>query len=287
MGSRSGYGPFTVCLSHDVDRIRKTIQYVTHFIAALRTGNTSLARYHLYSLLLKDHYWCFNDIMSLESGYGIRSTFFFLNETYPLNLLNPKSYRYAVGYYDIFNPRVANAIQRLDRCGWEVGLHGSFLSYTSNRLLKTEKAELERILGHRVAGIRQHYLNLDSRTWERQADAGFAYDASFGYTDAIGFRDGAYRAFRPFADRDFHVVPLAMMDSCLMKLADPFGAAVRLIQQARDKGAVLVLNWHQRMFNEKEHPGYRRLYSFIIEECRRRDASFQTIGDYLKTNCAS
>ena len=66
---------FVVCLTHDVDRIRKSYQYITHFI---KTGKL----YHIASLFSKKNpYWKFNKIMEIEERYEVRSTFFFLNES--------------------------------------------------------------------------------------------------------------------------------------------------------------------------------------------------------------
>jgi len=43
----------------------------------------------------------------------------------------------------------------------------------------------------------------------------------------------------------------------------------------------LVINWHQRSFNENEFPEYKKAYCDIIEECKKRDAIFKTLKDYF------
>ena len=273
-----------VCLSHDVDRIKKTIQYVTHFIKAIKKRNINLALYHLKSISIKNHYWCFEKIMNIENKYGVKSTFFFLKESHPINFLNLESYRLSVGYYDLFNPRIIDIINKLDTSGWEIGLHGSYLSYRDVELLKKEKIALESIVGHKVAGVRQHYLNLDDYTWKKQIEAGFLYDASFGFKDDVGFKDERYIEFQPFPDKSFKVVPLAIMDSCIMSLPNPYEKALELINIALQKNAILVLNWHQRVFNEIEFPKYKALYIFIIEKCMHKKAKFLTIEQLVNWN---
>jgi len=272
---------FCVCLSHDVDRIKKTFQFFTHFFSGLKHMDLQAAFYHIRSLVHTSHYWNFEKIMELEKNLGVTSTFFFLNETYPFRPWKLPSWRLSLGYYNIFEPRLKTVIKELDAGGWEVGLHGSYLSFKNTNLLKKEKRDLEEILGHPVFGIRQHYLNLDEQTWQLQADAGFTYDASFGYSDDIGFKEAKYCAFAPLPSRSFWVVPLALMDSCVMKKEDPLGATIKIIDLAEEKGACLVLNWHQRMFNEKEFPGYQEMYLRTIEECLKRKADFLTIGGYV------
>ena len=272
---------FYVCLSHDVDRVSKTFQFATHFLRGLQGGNLKLAIYQLKSLVDKAHYWQFEKIMEIEDKLGLRSTFYFLNETYPFHPWKLRSWRLALGYYDMLDPSIQRVIRDLDGHGWEIGLHGSYLSFRDVNLLKKEKAALESIVGHRVLGIRQHYLNLDHDTWARQAEAGFLYDASFGFTDDIGFKDNRFQPFMPLPNQRFYVMPLAIMDGCVIRRKNPLADALRVIDLAKDQGACLVLNWHQERFNEREFPGWLDLYVQLIKECRARNAEFVTIGEYI------
>ena len=220
--------------------------------------------------------------MEIEEKMGLRSTFFFLNETYPVSLLRPASWRLGLGYYNMTDPSVKQVIKTLDAQGWEIGLHSSYLSYKDPDLLSREKKDLETIVGHPVLGVRQHYLNLDENTWLRQAEAGFLYDASYGYTRDIGFKEGKYNPFTPMIGRRFYVVPLALMDSCVMSRVNPLREAMNIVELAEERKTCLVLNWHQRMFNEKEFPGYLRIYLELIEACKRKKAVFYTIGEHVR-----
>ena len=273
---------FHVCLSHDVDRVTKTFQFVTHFLRSLANHDLESAIYQIRSLAQRTHYWQFDKVMEIEERLGLRSTFFFLNETYHFRPWKLSSWRLALGYYDLFEPNVQKVIKDLDRHGWEIGLHGSYLSFRDVNLLKKEKADLESIVGHPVIGIRQHYLNLDHHTWARQAEVGFLYDASFGFTDDIGFKENRFHPFTPLASQRFYVMPLAIMDGCAIRKRNPLVDALRVIELAKDKGACLVLNWHQERFNEKEFPGWMSLYLRLIEECQARNAQFTTIGEYIR-----
>jgi peptidoglycan/xylan/chitin deacetylase (PgdA/CDA1 family) len=272
---------FFVCLSHDVDRVKKTFQCFTHFLKSLRNMDLGSAIYQMRSLFLRSHYWNFYKIMDIERKLGLKSTFFFLNETYPFHPWKISSWRLSLGYYDLFEPNLQAVIRELDSQGWEVGLHGSYLSFKDLDLLKKEKSDLEDIVGHPVLGVRQHYLNLDQHTWEYQAGAGFLYDASFGFTDDIGFKENRFHPFNPISNRNFYVVPLALMDACVMSKRNPLEEAINVIKLAEEKCACLVLCWHQRVFNEKEFPGYMDMYLRLIEECRRRKAHFSTIGEHV------
>lgn len=273
---------FNVCLSHDVDRVSKTFQAMTHFLRGLKHWSLKSAFYQILSLTLNDHYWMFERIMEIEYRFGVKSTFFFLNETYPFRPWELSSWRLALGYYNLFEPRVQNIIRNLDRQGWEIGLHGSYRSFHDVSLLKKEKADLESIVGHPILGVRQHYLNLDDGTWVRQAEAGFIYDASFGFTNDIGFKQERFYPFMPLVNQRFYVVPLAIMDGCVMRRKNPLADALEVVELAKDQGACLVLNWHQERFNENEFPGWGDLYIRLIRECQDRNARFTTIGQYIQ-----
>ncbi|MHA1396017.1 MAG: hypothetical protein ACTSRZ_21140, partial [Promethearchaeota archaeon] len=176
-----------------------------------------MSLYHLFSIVKENHYWNFEKIIEIEKKYKIKSTFFFLNESKKLNILWPKTWKISLGNYSINNPKIIKIIYWLDKNGWEIGVHGSYNSHNSKKLLLKEKNCLEKIINHEVIGIRQHYLNLGKNTWELQSKAGFKYDSSFGFKREIGFKNNKYTPFFPLKENPkFMVIPLALMDSCLM-----------------------------------------------------------------------
>ena len=265
---------FAVFLSHDVDRVRKTYQFFTHFLIEKRA-------YHLFSLFEKSNpYWCFEKIMDIEKKYDIRSTFFFLKETKKLNIFHPSRYGLSLGHYDFNEPAIREIIKKLDEGGWEIGLHGSFNTYNNKDLMLKEKKELEKVLRKSVIGIRQHFLNLEiPKTWEMQKSIGFCYDSTFGYEDKIGFRDERYMPFRPFDDH-FLIIPLIIMDGSLFSYykndRSRWDAVSGAIEFAEKKRGVISFLWHQRVFNEKEFPGWSKFYEKIINECKGKNAWFAT-----------
>jgi len=261
---------FAVCLTHDVDRVKKTYQYLTHFIK-------SKDLYHVKSFITRkqDPYWNFDRIMEIEDKYGVRSTFFFLNESKQFNILRPKEWKLAMGRYDLNSKKIIGAIHKLQAGGWDIGLHGSYDSYKNKELLLKEKTNLEKIVGKEVIGIRQHYLNLDiPETWEIQKSIGLKYDASLGSSHEIGFR-GQYFPFQPFTD-SFLVIPLTIMDSVLFQnsgsVDDVWIACKEIINEAEKHGALLTILWHQRVFNEQEFPNWSKIYGKILDYCSGKNA---------------
>ena len=272
---------FAICLSHDVDRVRKSYQYLTYFI---KTKNW----YHIKSFFKKDYepYWNFEKIMKLENSYGVRSTFFFLNERKKLKIWKPETYPLSLGYYDINSEKVVNIIRKLDRGGWEIGVHGSYDSYKNKDLLIKEKRNLEKILNKRVFGIRQHYLNLEiPNTWILQESTGFKYDSSFGWNNKVGFRGERFLPFKPI-NSDFLVIPLTIMDTALFKnsknLKDAWKKVDDLLKFAEKKGGLITILWHQRVFNDHEFYGWGYIYEKIIKEGLKRGAWFARCIDIYK-----
>jgi peptidoglycan/xylan/chitin deacetylase (PgdA/CDA1 family) len=272
---------FAVCLTHDVDRVKKTYQYFTHF---LKTRDF----YHLKSFFSREEepYWNFERIVEIEKKHGVRSTFFFLNETKQLDLLHPKKWALSLDGYCFHDEKIAEIIQKLHANGWEIGLHGSYESYKDKDLLKKEKKELEDILGEDIAGIRQHYLNLKiPETWEIQYEVGFKYDSTFGYRDRIGFKDGKYLPFHPLSN-SFFVIPLTIMDSALFsnyKNEDEiWRICIDLINTVEKHKGLLTVLWHQRFFNENEFPGMISIYEKIIKISKEKNAWITTAYNIIE-----
>ena len=284
---------FAVCLTHDVDEIRKTYQYVTHSLRGLRDRNFGVLKNQCLSFLEKlrgkEPYWTFEELIDLERKLGVRSTFFFLNETGRVKLFNRSTWRHYGRRYDITNEKVAEMIRTLHSEGWEIGLHGSFYSYNSVDKLKKEKKILEEVLGSKVHGIRQHNLNLDiPHTWRIQEETGLDYDTTLGFNDRVGFRWGTCFPFHPVDNETGRPlklleIPLAIEDIALLRYyEDPWAVCMELINTVERQSGVLTLLWHHSVFNELEYPGWAEMYERIIKLCEEKNAWITTAGEIAK-----
>ncbi|WP_290813741.1 polysaccharide deacetylase family protein [Halovivax sp.] len=277
--------PFALCLTHDVDRPHKGIRSL-FYAAQERPG------YHLRTLLSSSNpYWQFEEIAGLEDDLGVRSAFYFLTEQHLLHdrpirdWLSPANWVQHLGRYDVTAPEMVDVIRSLDDGGWEVGLHGSYHSGTDRERLREEKAIVEDVLGEPIAGGRQHYLRLSgTETWRHHRSIGLAYDASFGSGTEVGFQYG-YRPFRPFDD-DFLVFPLTIMEQALPDPREDFEAArdvcEELLLEATANEAVMTALWHVRFFNEREFPGLRKLYRWLVERAQELGAWIGTPRELLE-----
>jgi len=279
--------PFGVCLTHDVDRVKKTYQYLTHSIK-----NRSLKP--LLGILRRkaEPYWQFDNIMQIEREREVRSTFFFLNESFRFNPLRPSTWPMSLGRYNIKSKKIKTIIRRLNQGGWEIGMHGSIRSYADGAMLAREKATLESIVDHGINGIRQHWLNLEiPDTWVRQANVGFRYDRTFSDRYVVGFKEGIHHPFSPENLDNFIVFPLSIMDTFLFgqcsKFDDAWDAVVGVIDTVERSHGVLCVLWHQMVFFEQDFPLYVEIYKKLIEECKGRGAWFgtcQQVYDLIMTN---
>lgn len=289
---------FALCLTHDVDRVYKTYQSLYDAVTQRRPSDLKT--------LVSDvePYWQFEEIMAIEEEFGVRSSFYFLDEKRLFRdkpgaaALDPRNWTRYTGHYRIEAPALVEIIRKLERGGWEIGLHGSYDSYGEPERLTTEKERLEGILGHSITGGRQHYLNLDiPETWRYHREMGLKYDASLGSSSEWGFRMGPqgvadaesnryrspyYGVIRPFDD-EFLVFPLTVMDAALMESApsvDAAWASLRdLLREAAENRAVMTIVWHPRLFNRQEFPGYRTVYERLLEEAESLGAWIGPVED--------
>ena len=269
-----------VCLTHDVDRVRKTYQYVTKTRKALMKGQFCRAWKMINRGFEADSpYWGFDTLIDIENKYGVKSTFFFLEESAKVKWWHPKSYKIALGRYHVNEPKVAEMMQYLDTHGWEIGLHGSYYSYDNPELLKREKTAIEDVLGHEIIGVRQHYLNWNENTWRYQKEVGLKYDSTWGYTRAIGYKGNKVAPFFPCGDADFCEIPLVIMDSCFENDRDRWEKLEQIIAQAEKEEGIIVINFHTNNFDETEFPAYKCNYMRLIETLKTRGAEFITMKE--------
>lgn len=275
-----GRAPFALVLTHDVDRVRKTYQYVSH----LRTPR---GWRQLGSLFAGGRpYWNFDRILRLEQSFGVKSSFYFLQESRHFRYSSPREWAVSLGKYRFDDEQVASVIQTLDQRGWEVGLHGSFESFRNEELLRKEKRDLEDVLGREVEGIRQHYLNLIiPKTWQHQANVGFRYDSSLGFRDRVGYGGLPKFPLSPFRDT-FLVLPLTVMDGALFQSERTEEKACDVLRgvlkDAIASHALVVVLWHQRFLNPREFPVEYNTYRFLLEFATQHRAWIATAAEATK-----
>ena len=271
---------FAVCLTHDIDAVypyTSKLSIMYNAAKSLKYGQIKNAlKIPFYNINKKwNPWWNFEDIMALEEKYGAKSSFYFLT-------LNKGDLDFNFKVEDL-----EHEIGNIADNGWEVGLHGGHEAYNNLGEIKEKKQILEKVLGKKVIGYRNHYLKFKvPDTWELLSKAGFKYDTTFGYADCVGFRNGLCHPFKPFnlnTNKEIGIleIPLTIMDCTLdgyMKL-DIEGAwkiTKTLIDTGERYKGVMTILWHNTyMVGEN-----LKFYEKILKYCSEKNA-WMTSGEEI------
>jgi peptidoglycan/xylan/chitin deacetylase (PgdA/CDA1 family) len=246
----------------------------------------------------RKHQGIFAAWLALEALYGFKSTFFFLPER--VSLFHPFDgplYRYLDRVeFEGHRLTVAELMREIESRGWEVGLHGSFLSYDDAEELKRQKEQVEQALKKEIVSIRQHYLHFDRlKTPKAQSQAGFSYDSTFGSNRIIGFRNGLalpfyFYDFAAEAPLNLLEIPLHIQDGALFRddnLSLPPPLALRRVRELIDKveavNGVITLLWHPNVAEQHFYPGWFWVYEELLKYLSVKDVwvtSVREIGQW-------
>lgn len=264
---------FAVCLTHDVDTVKKYKAYPPMLtIGSLTLRQKDLRRIfatiidYFKAKLGKDPYDNFSYIMKLEGRFGFKSSFYFMsggNTKYDAS-------------YSINDSYIISLIKILQEKGFEVGLHPSFNSYNNFQMLNLEKEKLEKAAKNAIFGGRQHYLIWKTpNTWRNLEKAGLKYDVTLSFADHEGFRCGICFPYKPFdivQNRvlDIWELPLTVMDTSLfvyqsLTPEEGFQRIKALVDTIKKYNGVFVLLWHNSSFDELRLPGWGQVYEKTLE----------------------
>jgi hypothetical protein len=175
-------------------------------------------------------------------------------------------------------------VQSARDAGAELAVHG-IDAWRDADAGRAELHELTPVTGQATAGIRMHWLYFAPDSPVRLEAAGFEYDSTWGYNEAVGYRAGTSQVFRLPATRSLMELPMSIMDSALF-YADRMGlagdaaleACRRIIAKAVQYGGTVVVNWHCRSLAPERlwGPFYRQLLCEMGENGR---AWFATASD--------
>ena len=141
--------------------------------------------------------------------------------------------------------------------GCEIGVHG----IDAWRDAEKGRRELERIheaTGASEMGIRMHWLYFNDQSPQILEEAGFRYDSTLGYNDAVGYRSGTVQVYRPIGVKKLLELPMNIQDTALffpdrmgLNEEDAWQLINALLENADRYGGVLTINWH----DQKPGPG--------------------------------
>jgi len=216
-----------ICMTHDVDAVKKTWAIRTKqgaFLAfnsarLLVRGNTRGALNHLAHaarfVSARNDWWTIPKMQQLEREAGIRSRFHFYadsrRKTPKRWLLDPS--------YDVAEARFRGLLSELAEGGWEIGLHPAYDAWQSSNLIEAQRRRLQSVSPVQVNSCRQHWLRFSwADTWRAQAGAGIREDTTLMFNDRPGFRAAAALSWTPWNTLEncsltIRSLPTVLMDS--------------------------------------------------------------------------
>ena len=295
-----GY-PFTVCLTHDIDfmgiRHHRLDHSVAGFvvrvfrslIAAPRSGwrkalKNFAALLSLPGVYLKrqaDFWYPLDRYRQAERD--LPSTFFFIpyadrpgKSDAGRSMRTLRAARYRIEEY-------TEDLRGLESTAREVGVHG-IDSWCDAEDGKAERAVVRNITGRDDLGIRMHWLYFADRSPAILEQAGYTYDSTLGFNNAVGYRNGTTQVFRPRGASTLLELPLNVQDTALLFPSRMHLSEVRAVERCAELidttahfGGVLTINWHDRSLAPERN--WDEVYRELLIRLRARSPWFARARD--------
>jgi hypothetical protein len=176
-------------------------------------------------------------------------------------------------------------LRKLMENGCEVGVHG-IDAWQGAREGRTELQRIQDLTQRSEVGIRMHWLYFSEESPMALEAAGFSYDSTFGYNDAVGFRGGTAQAFCPTDAASLLELPLSVQDTALfyprrMNLSkmEAGESCQQVIEMTSYFGGALTVNWHTRSLSPERLWG--DFYASFLKQIQDKGAWFGTAADIV------
>jgi len=304
--SPAGYD-FIACLTHDVDFIRISDHKFDHtmfgFIHRASLGSIrnwmkrritarqclqnvkSLASLPAVHLGLREDFWLQDFDRFLELERDTKATFFFIPYKGRAGDKVGGCYsRKRAAAYDVHNER--KLIDKLILAGNEIAVHGIDAWHSVQRG-RDERQRIAAITKSAGIGVRMHWLYFDAASPRVLEKAGFHYDSTIGYNDAIGYRAGTQQVFRPHGATTLLELPLHIQDFALfhesgLGLTDERAWKIceAVLANATNYGGAVTILWHPRSLAPERLWG--GLYMRLLNRLMSRRVWFGTAADVVE-----
>lgn len=175
------------------------------------------------------------------------------------------------------NEQLRERIEDMRDGGAVIGIHPGYESHNDIRIVRSEIARLDAIVGDKTKHSRQHFLKFRLPvTYRRLLECDIRHDHSMGYADVTGFRAGTAHPFKWFdVERNevtaLLVHPMIVMDSTLRNYQqlDPI-EAIEVISQLKSEvkntGGDFVSLWHNETVSDfGDWEGWRAVWEEAIK----------------------
>ncbi|MBI2258990.1 MAG: hypothetical protein HYU67_08835 [Flavobacteriia bacterium] len=238
----------------------------------LKSACERIKNYFL-SRLISDNYdpvYSFDWLIELAKRNNLTMTFYFIAEN--------KEVRN--GTYSIENKKIIELFKKINQNKHEIGLHGSYQSYNSEKRLFHEQKKINFILeknaiSQQIINSRQHYLRWDSKiTPDLLNHIGIEMDSTGGYADLPGYKYGTCKDFSMWSwkkneklklkQRPLIVMDATYMDKEFLNLGNDESLKEKILyfKKLSLKYGNFNLLWHNdRLKSQKE----KEILTYIVE----------------------
>lgn len=272
---------FNVCLTHDIDIIKKnhlsTLRYLSMLGYQYLSGKNNGVKNRIKKYLRnRSDFNQVTNIIDKEKEAGFNSTFFVHSKTDCL----PFSRRFTtIGIDPLYrignNDQFVKIFQECMERGSEIGLHASYFAANNFEVLNSELKSLAIYSGHNILSNRNHFLNFSlQKTPDVLDKAGIKCDASFYYNNIGGFLRhktcSPFYLFSHLAGKTLEVVefPTVIMDSTLFNYQNhTAGAALEesilILDKVKKYRGIVCINWHAETATPEY--GWHAIYDEILK----------------------
>lgn len=229
-----------------------------------------------------------SEVLDVDRRHGVAATWFVL-----CGRPTARTVRAGDLTYLPESARARKILGAVGAMGHEVCLHGSFETMDRAGAFAEQRRRLAGLTGQRIGGVRQHFLRMHPGVTQRaMGDAGFSYDASFGFPDRNGFRLGVADVVPAWDEANqqelpLQETPLIWMDRALSKyraVEDPQAwvrDGLELAAASRGVEGLWVGLWHPNLVPALGFPGAPAAYGDIVRAVVEGDPFVGTLEEIV------
>lgn len=258
-------------LSHDVDSVYGS--FTQDGLWAIKNGRIDvLLKVFFDTMMLRPDWFNFDLVMKTESAYDFKSTFYWLVNKGRVDARQINS------DYSVTSPKIIRQMKEISALGFENGLHKSI----SEENFKSEISKLP----VEIQGNRYHYLKFQlPEAYDKIEASGLKLDASLGFAEHYGFRNGYGYPFHPYNINtgnpySFLEVPLNIMDGTFQRYmkvpVEKTACTIIDFLEKHHENSLLSILWHNTFFSDYKHQGYLNQYKKILAYLH--ETKFQNIN---------
>jgi len=245
----------------------------------LKRKDVKLAYDRIKKSFTKDNPWSVYNLIEMHKKDGTRGTFFFMPRKQP-------KVRWA-GYDVIENKEyLQNLSNEIKSINGRIGIHYD-INYLKDNRMKDNIDRLSSVFDTKIEYGRAHYLVFDiTRSFDIYEKSGINFDSTCSFSDAVGFRFGTSKPFRPYnfvENKEYNVVeiPLIVMDDSLqssryvnLTLDEKLEKIKQIIDKVGKYNGTFTFLWHNSSFYVTEWRGWKWLYDEAIKYLKENNFEF-------------